>query len=146
MPEAAKSLFDTAARRLPRWMAGVALAATLTTVALGHGRFGAGLAVGSAAAIMAYWWLHRALDAALNSGQTRLTQGAVLRLAARYPLLLGVVALFYRTGWLPPRAVMAGLFVPLAGALIECGLLMREALRPSGPTDEYGTPPAQLPS
>ncbi|HUI41847.1 MAG TPA: ATP synthase subunit I [Terriglobia bacterium] len=144
MPEAGKSLFDTAAQRLPRWMMAAAAAGVLGAFASGHGRAAAGFAVGSAAAILAYWWLQRALEGALSSGQPRLPQGTVLKLAARYPLLLGVVALFYRTGWLPSRAVMAGLFVPLVGVLIESVVLMPEALRRPASMGKYGPPPAQI--
>ena len=143
MPEAGKSRFDTAAERLPLWMMAVALAASLAGAVLGGARFGAGLAAGSAAAVIGYRWLHQALDSALRSGRPRLPMSATLKLAARYPLLLGVVALFYRTGWLPPRAVMAGLFVPLAGALVECALLAAEALRPA-PSPQTGSGPPKF--
>ena len=146
MPEAGKSLFDTAAQRLPRWMLAVGVAASLAAGVLGGWRFGAGFAMGAAVAILAYRWLHLAIEAALDSGQPRLPLSVMLRLAARYPLLLGVVALAYRTGWLPPRAVMAGLFVPLVGALAECVLLASEALRRPASTAKYGPPPAQLQS
>jgi ATP synthase I chain len=144
MPEASKSRFDTAAQRLPRWMIAVAVAGSIIAAALDGANLAAGFAVGSAAAIIAYWWLHRALEGALSSGQPRLPLSAVVKLAARYPLLIGVVALFYRTGWLAPRAVMAGLFVPLAGALVECVLLAAEALRTPHSGTISGPPPAQL--
>lgn len=50
------------------------------------------------------------------------------KLLIRYPLFVGVVLFFYLTGWLSLSAVIAGLFVPLAGALVECVVLVGSAL------------------
>jgi len=47
-------------------------------------------------------------------------------------LLIGVVAFFYWTRWLSLSAVIAGLFVPLAGALIECLVLVGSSFFHSG--------------
>jgi len=39
------------------------------------------------------------------------------------------VYVFYKTGWLPLKAVLAGLFVPVAGVLLEAFVQIREGLR-----------------
>ena len=128
MPEIAESTLDSAAARLPGWMAGVALASTLAALATGHGRFAAGFAVGSTAAILAYRWLHRAVAIALDSTGPRPARALMVKFAMRYPLLVVVVVLCYQTGWLPLPGVIAGLFVPAAGALIGCMTLLGRML------------------
>jgi len=110
--------------RLPRWMVGVAVAGMLTALASGHTRWALGFGTGSCVAILAYRWLHRAIAAALDASLGRTPSGTMTKLLIRYPLLVGVVAFFYWTGWLSLSAVIAGLFVPLAGVLIECVVLV----------------------
>jgi hypothetical protein len=48
------------------------------------------------------------------------------RFVVRYPLAFASVYLFYRTGWLPFAAVLAGLFVPVGGVLIEALVQLRK--------------------
>jgi hypothetical protein len=47
----------------------------------------------------------------------------------RYPLAFAAVYFFYKTGWLPFQAILAGLFVPLGGVLIESVALIRDGLK-----------------
>jgi ATP synthase I subunit len=110
-----------------------AAAALVGSVALttGHARFAGGFALGSLVAILGYSWLHQAIQRALAFSPGRLPKGLIVKFAVRYPLLLGVVFLFYRTRWLPFNAVLAGLMVPVAGALLECFYQVGEALRGS---------------
>lgn len=124
---ARSTLLDSAAERLPRWIAGVSVAAVLASLVAAQVRFAAGLAVGSGVALLGYWWLHRGIQAALNAGRAPVT--VFLKLALRYPLAIGAVLLFYRTGLLPASAVMAGLFAPLAGLLAESLAIAVHALR-----------------
>lgn len=129
------------------------MAGALVALGSGHLRFAAGFAVGSGVAILAYWWLQQAVATALDSGDRRLPRGTMVRFAMRYPLLVIMLAVIYRTGSLSLRGVIAGLFVPLAGALIECLIFLARAVfghgtseGPSGPAglEAPGTPPAQL--
>lgn len=113
-------------------MMAVTAAGALIGLASRHGRFAAGFALGAAAAILAYSWLHQGVVAALDLGQTRVPKRMVLKLAVRYPLALAVLFLFYRTGWLPFQAIVAGLLVPAAGALVECFYQAGQALFGSG--------------
>jgi hypothetical protein len=119
-------MISPAEARLPRWMAGVAAAGTLIALASGHGRMAAGFLLGAATAVLAYSWLHQTVAALLDLGRTRVPKRMVLKVAIRYPLAFGLMYLFYRTGWVPLPAVIAGLFVPAAGALIECVLQVGE--------------------
>ncbi|MGH9343732.1 MAG: ATP synthase subunit I [Terriglobia bacterium] len=107
-------------RRLLRWMIALGAAATLAAVAIWRVKFAAGVATGGAIAILGYVWLLDALSAALAGETARLTKGLAIKLVIRYPILLGALYLFYRTKWLPVEAVLAGLFVPLAGGVVEC--------------------------
>jgi hypothetical protein len=122
-------LIDSALGRLPLWIAGVSVAGVLAFLVAGQLRFAAGLGLGAAAGLLGYWWLYRGIQAALDSGRAQAPLGALLRLTLRYPLMAGAVLLFSRTGWLPARAVVLGLFAPLAGVLIECLLLAAKVLR-----------------
>jgi ATP synthase I subunit len=122
-------VLDLAEARLPRWMAAAAALVVGAALGTGHARFAGGFALGSLVAILGYSWLHQATARALAFSQGRLTKGLVIKFAVRYPLLLGVVFLFYRTGWLPFDAVLAGLMVPVAGAMLECFYQVGEALR-----------------
>ncbi len=138
MPEIANSAederplshaLDSALDRLPRWIAAVSAAAVIACVVAGQIRFAAGLALGCGVALLGYWWLYRGIRAAFDSGRARAPIGVFVRLALRYPVAIGAVLLFDRTGWLPARAVMAGLFAPLAGVVIECVVLAAQVLR-----------------
>ena len=127
MLEIRESLLDSAVTRLPRWMVGVSVAGMLAALASGHARWALGFGMGSCVAILAYRWLHRAVAVALDVATGRPPSGTMTKLLIRYPLLVGVVAFFYWSGWLSLSAVIAGLFVPLAGALMECAVLVASA-------------------
>lgn len=127
----------------------VAAAGALVALLTRHGRLAGGFAVGATVGILAYAWLHQGVAAALDSGESRVPKRMVLKLAIRYPLALGVLYLFYRTGWLPFEAVVAGLLVPAAGAFIECLYQAGQGLFGSGagetapaPGNCGGQPPA----
>ena len=132
-PQPWDSLLDSALGRLPRWIAGVSAAGVVGYLVAGQWRFAAGLGLGAGVALLGYWWLYRGVQAALDSGRARAPLMVFLRLLLRYPLAAGTVLLFSRTGWLPARAVVLGLFAPLAGVLIECLLLAVNALRGDSP-------------
>lgn len=105
--------------RLPRWMMGFAAAGVVVALALEGALFSAGVALGAALAILGYYWLHQAIDSVLAAGTAKLSARVVAKFALRYPLAVGAVFLFYKTGWLPFTAILAGLFVPVAGVLAE---------------------------
>lgn len=107
-------------RRLLRWMMILGVAAVLGAAVFMHGRFAAGVAAGVAIAITGYIWLLDAMAAVLNSDKARITKRLAIKLILRYPVLLGALYLFYRTKWLSVEAVLAGLLIPLAGAVAEC--------------------------
>ena len=115
--------------RLPRWMVGLACAVTMGILLFGHARFGAGFALGSALAILNYFWLHQAVEALMSGGQVRPPAAVFAKILVRYPLAFAAVYLFYKTGWLPFQAILAGLFVPLGGVLIESVALIRDGLK-----------------
>ena len=129
LPAGSNGVLDSMLARLPRWIAGVSAAAVFGTLLAGRPQFAAGMALGCGVALLGFWWLHRGIRAAFDSGSSRAPLGVFVRLALRYPLAIGAVLLFDRTGWLPARAVMAGLFAPLAGVLIECAVLAVQTLR-----------------
>lgn len=133
MPETEETT-EQIERRILRWMVIVAALAPAVTGVFFRAKFAAGVAAGAAISVLGYFWLMEAMSSALSSGRTRITKGLVLKLILRYPMLLGALYLFYRTNWLPTAAVLAGLFVPLAGGVAEClyqvgGMIFPDRLR-----------------
>ncbi len=88
-----------------------------------------GFALGAAVGILNYRWLHQAVGTLFNLTRARVPKLMVLKMVVRYPLAFAGVYLFYRTGWLPFSAVLAGLFVPVAGILIEAMVQLGLGLR-----------------
>jgi hypothetical protein len=115
--------------RLPRWMVGLAGAVGIGILLSGHVRFSAGFTLGSGLAILNYLWLHQAIEALMAAGDARPARRVLAKFFFRYPLAFAGVYLFYRTGWLPIVAILAGLFVPVGGVLIEAMALLRAGWR-----------------
>ncbi len=116
---------ERAEARLPRWMMALGAAGTLGILASAHLRFAAGFALGAGTGILNYHWLHHIVEALVNAGTARPPKTALAKVIVRYPLLFAGVYLFYRSGWLPFEAVLAGFFVPVGGVLIEALALLR---------------------
>lgn len=112
-------------------MTGLAVAGTLVAGATEGMRFGAGLALGAALAILNYFWLHQAVAALFSAGRARVPASVIAKFALRYPLAIAGLYLLYKTGWLPFTAILAGLFVPVGGVLIEAIIQIRQGLRQS---------------
>ena len=115
--------------RLPWWMAGCTVLGVLVALVGAGMRFAAGLAFGGALAILNYYWLHQIVAALFATARPRLRTFDVLKFVVRFPLAFAAVYLFYRTGWLPFTAVLAGLFVPCVGVLVECVLQISQGWR-----------------
>jgi hypothetical protein len=115
--------------RLLRWMVACSVIAVLAALLCGQGRFAAGLTLGSALGILNFFWLHQAVEAVMTTRRPRVSWGLVATFVVRYPLAFAAVLVFYWTGWLPFGAILAGLFVPTAGVLIEGIVQLRESFR-----------------
>ena len=115
--------------RLPYWMTAAAVAATVAMLASGRVRFGVGFGLGAALAILNYYWLRQAVRALFDAAHVRVPRRLILKFVVRYPLAFAAVYLFYYTGWLPFGAVLAGLFVPTAGVLMEAVVQVGSGLR-----------------
>jgi len=126
-----QATLEKAEARLPRWMAGFAAAGFLAALARGGVRVAGGFALGAALSIVGYSWLHKAVVSLMDAGRVRPSRLMLGKLLVRYPLAIAVIFVFYREKWLPFEAVLAGLFVPMAGALAESifqvGLAMRHS-------------------
>ncbi len=120
---------DAWKERLPRWMAAFALGGVAATFLAGSLRIAAGFALGAALGMLNYFWLHRAVETLLSQDRARLPKSVLAKFALRYPLAFGAVYLFYRTGWLPFAALLAGLFVPVGGVLVEAAVQIRQGWR-----------------
>lgn len=97
--------------------------------AVGEPGTAGGFSLGAALAILSYYWLHQSIQKVFAAGHARLPKRVLVKMLLRYPLAIGAVFLFYRTGWLPFGAILAGLFVPLAGVLMEAILCLGEGFR-----------------
>ncbi len=115
--------------RLLRWMAACTVAGLVGALLGGQVRFAAGFMMGAALAILNYFWLHQAVEALMKAGQSRPSKFVAAKFLMRYPLAFAAVFVFYRSGGLPFTAILAGLFVPAAGVLIEGAVQLREGFR-----------------
>ena len=52
-----------------------------------------------------------------------------MKFLLRYPLAVLAIYLVYRRDWLPLGAILAGLFVPVGGVLIEAMVQLKEGFR-----------------
>ena len=114
--------------RLPRWMMVWTVLGTIIILATGHLRLALGFALGAALAVLNYYWLHDAITALFDAGTVRVPRRVVVKFALRYPLAFLGIYLFYRTGWLPFAGILAGMFVPVAGVLVEAVLQVGRGL------------------
>ena len=126
-----QTTLESAEARLPRWMAGFAVAGTLAAFVLQDARVAGGFALGAAIAILGYSWLHKAVVAMMNAGQVKPSMMMLGKFLVRYPLAAVVLFVFYRENWLPIEALVTGLFVPVAGALAESIFQVGSAFRHS---------------
>ncbi len=95
------------------------LVGTLLALLSWQARGAIGFALGAALAILNYFWLHEAIETLFSARRSRLPRIVVVKFAIRYPLAFAGVYFFYRLGWLPFLAILAGLFVAVAGVLTE---------------------------
>jgi ATP synthase I chain len=117
--------------RLPRWMFGLGAAATAAAAFIAGPRFAAGLALGVALGILNFRWLHHAVRGLAAASEGRVPRSVLAKFVVRYPLVLAGLYLVYKTGWLPATAILAGLFVPVAGILAEAILQIATGWRPT---------------
>jgi hypothetical protein len=106
----------------------------LVFLVLGQARMAGAFAVGAGISILGYHWLAQAVKAALNAVEGSVPKRVLLNLVLRYPIAFGAVLIFYETHWLPFTGVLAGLFVPVAGTLVESLNLVGRLIR----TGYYG--------
>ena len=114
--------------RMPRWMALCGLVALLVILCCRQFDIAIGFALGAALGVVNYYWLHEAVEVLTQAGQTRIPRSAVAKFLIRYPLAFGLVLVFFKTRWLPPMAILAGLFVPVGGVLVEAIVQLGEGL------------------
>jgi hypothetical protein len=114
--------------RLPRWMMLCGLLALLVMLVCRQFTIALGFALGAALGILNYYWLRKAVEVLAKAGQSRVPKSVVAKFLIRYPLAFGLVFLFFKTEWLPPMAILAGLFVPVAGVLIEAVIQLGDGL------------------
>jgi len=105
--------------RLPRWMLLCGFVALIVILLYRQVLIAAGFALGAGLGILNYYWLHEAVGALAKAGEARIPKLLLAKFLIRYPLAIGLIIFFFKKDWLPPMAVLAGLFVPVAGILIE---------------------------
>jgi len=131
--ESGQDFYGGAYGRIVRLMA-------LLAVVLSAGaylRFGtmvaAGFAVGCAIALLNFYWLKRVVsalaDRATGSGQRQSSAGIVLRFLLRYLLVAAAAYVIFRVSLASVYGLLAGLFLPVAGILMEAVYEVAVALR-----------------
>jgi hypothetical protein len=114
--------------RMPRWMMLCGFLALTVILLCRQYKMAVGFGLGAALGILNYYWLHEAVEALVKAGQSRISNWVVAKFLIRYPAAFGLVLVVFKTGWLPPMAILAGLFVPVAGVLIEAIIQLGEGL------------------
>ena len=114
--------------RMARWMMLCGFLALMVILLCRQFMIAFGFALGAALGILNYYWLHEAVQVLVRAGQSRIPKLVVAKFLIRYPLAFGLVIVFFKTGWLPPIAILAGLFVPVAGVLIEAIIQLGDGL------------------
>jgi len=114
--------------RLPRWMALCGCLGLMVILLFEPLSMAIGFALGALLGIVNYLWLHETVEVLGQSGQSRVPKLLVAKILIRYPLAFGLVILFFKTRWLPPMAILAGLFVPVAGLLVEAIVQLGQGL------------------
>ena len=115
-------------------MAGVAVAGVVAALLVVDVRTAGGFALGAGVALLGYSWLHKAVVTMMDAGRERPSKLMVGKIVIRYPLAIAAVFVFYRENWLPFQAVLAGLFVPVAGVVAESLYQVSLAFRHSDPS------------
>jgi len=113
---------------MPRWMMLCGFLALAAILLCGQYRIAVGFVLGAALGILNYYWLHEAVEALVKAGQSRIPKLVVAKFLIRYPVAFALVLVVFKTGWLPPMAILAGLFVPVAGVLIEAIIRLGDGL------------------
>ena len=114
--------------RMPRWMMLCGFLTLLVILVCRQFTIAIGFALGAALGILNYYWLHDAVEALVKAGQSRIPKSVLAKFLIRYPVAFGLVLVFFKTGWLPPMAILAGLFTPVAGVLIEAIVQLGEGI------------------
>ena len=117
--------------RLPRWMMVLAGLTAVAALVAGQPRFAAGFVLGAGLALVNFFWLHQAVEHLMAAGTERLPRFLIAKFLLRYPLVIGGAFLVYRTGWFSLPGLLAGLFVPVGGVLVESVIQIRDGLRGS---------------
>jgi hypothetical protein len=123
---------DGAETRLPQWMFRVAVIGTIALLLASRAKWSVAFALGATLAIVNYYWLHQVVDTLLRTTSTRIPKLVLLKFCLRYPLAFAGIYLVYRTRWLPMAGIFAGLFVPVAGALVEAVVQIKHGFRIQG--------------
>lgn len=100
-------------------MAGLTVAGMVVALCWGDFRVAGGFGLGAAVALLGYSWLHKAVVRLMDAGGERPSNLTLGKIVIRYPLAIAAIFIFYRENWLPFEAVLAGLFVPVAGVFAE---------------------------
>ncbi len=130
--------WQAAEGRLKQWMLLAALLGLIAAAYWGGFRPALAFAAGAAVALLNFRWMHQVVRALMEAAAARPSGWVIARFLVRYPLAFAGVYLCYKTGWLPFAWVLYGLFVPVAGVLVEAclqtTLLLRSGTEPgAGP-------------
>lgn len=131
MPGPLEAATSKAEARLLGWMLAWSALGSVASL-IGWGTRGAGgFALGAALAILNYLWLHQAIVALMDAGRVRVPKRVLVKFILRFPLAIAGLYGLHKTGWLLFSGILAGLFVPVGGILVEAGIQIAGGLRTS---------------
>ena len=115
--------------RMLRWMIALAALAIIALLATGRFQVTLAFAIGAALGALNFHWLWQTGRILMESQTARVPRMTIFLIILRYPLSFAGLFILCYTRWLNPLPVIAGLFVPSGGVLLESLLMVREDLR-----------------
>jgi len=105
-----------------RFWRGIAISAAGMAVAgfvFGSPRFGAGIVLGGALALLNFRWLEASVRGIMAVGSRRVPPGTAMKIALRWIVIAGAGYAGYRTGYFPADGILIGLLAPAPAVMFE---------------------------
>ena len=115
--------------RMLRWTIALAILGVIPILVIWRFQVALAFAIGATLGALNFHWLWQTGRVLMESQTARVPRMTIFLIILRYPLSFAGLFILCYTRWLSPLPVIAGLFVPSGGVLLESLLMVREDLR-----------------